>query len=441
MSGAPQVPPQRRAQVLIDIAPGQTRAMLMEGEAVIEAWQDQMHAPDLTDSVHHVPVDRVFSAQGRATARLVDGTPVSVRIGRRDAVEAGQLATITIIAAPREDKPWQAVIGARLVGRDLVLLPGETGIATSRHLETGPDDGVMAERVARLASCLATSPATSPATNPATCPATCPEGAGEFGVILRRTAARNDNLAGACSSLIDEWQQTAQDRPTPGCIFDGGGLAARIGRQLPDVPIVETGPDTHTMFDEVWDEMIAAVCDPQLPLAGGGRMWIEPTRALTAIDLDSGGGSLEALFAAAPAAIASQLRLRQTGGLVVIDLPRMNPATRKKLEAELAAALAADPRHPEWVGRSRAGMLELRLPHGRAGPASYESDPNAAAVLAVLRRIARRPTLAAPVIDLSPDMAAWLRGPGAAALASLDRPVTPVVSSEALTATLREPAR
>ena len=152
-----------------------------------------------------------------------------------------------------------------------------------------------------------------------------------------------------------------------------------------------------------------------------------------------GDGDLEALFAAAPAAITSQLRLRQTGGLVAIDLPRMSPATRKRVDADLAAALATDPRHPEWIGRSRAGMVELRLPHGRAAPASYEADQIATSVLAVLREIARRPTIAAPVIDLSPDMADWLRGPGAAALASLDRTVTPVVSSQALTATLREP--
>ncbi|MEK9935533.1 MAG: hypothetical protein VW619_03800, partial [Rhodobiaceae bacterium] len=113
----------------------------------------------------------------------------------------------------------------------------------------------------------------------------------------------------------------------------------------------------------------------------------------------------------------------------------------KQVDADLIAALATDPRHPEWIGRSRAGMLEVRLPHGRSGPAGYEADKVATSVLAVLRAIARRPTLAAPVIELSPDMAAWLKGPGAAALAVLDRPVTPVVSSEAMTATLREPAR
>ena len=195
------------------------------------------------------------------------------------------------------------------------------------------------------------------------------------------------------------------------------------------------------MFDAAWDEMIDGVRGQRVPLAGGGRMWIEPTRALTAIDLDSGDGSLEALFAAAPQAIASQLRLRQTGGLVAVDFPRMTPAIRKRLDADLSAALATDPRHPEWVGRTRGGLLELRLPHGRPSPAGFEVDPVATAVLAVLRIIARRPALASPVIEMTPEMASWLNGPGAAALASLDRAVTPVVSSEAQTATLREPAR
>ena len=422
-------------RVLIDNAPGQTRALLLDGTTVIEAWQDRAHDPDLTDSVHRVRIERMFPAQGRATARLADGTPVSVRVGRRDEVAAGQLETITIIAAPREDKPWQAVIGARLVGPDLVLLPGESGIAASRHLETGPDAAVMAD----LAASLAVGPE-GPGLEGPNLEGPNLERLGDFGLILRRSATANDDLPAACTALIAAWQDRASPDVTSGCVFDGGGLPARIRRYCPGLPLIDTGPDTRMMFDTAWDGMIAMVGDTQLALAGGGRMWIEPTRALTAIDLDSGSGSLEALFAAAPAAIARQLRLRQTGGLVAIDLPRMAPAIRKRLDSDLVAALATDPRHPEWIGRSRGGMLEIRLPYGRPAPASYETDPVATSVLAVLRDIARRPALAAPVIDLSPDMAAWLHGPGATALASLDRPVTPVVSSETQTATLREPA-
>ena len=404
-------------RVLIDIGPGQTRALLMKDGSVTEAWQQRDHAPDLTESVHIVRIDRVIPTQGRATARLADGTAVSIRVGRHDRVKAGDPVTITIIAAPREDKPWQAVIGARLVGRDLILLPGGSGIARSRRLEDGPDSAVMAA----LTSCLET--------------------AGDFGVILRRTAAHDSNLPATCRAMVEEWQGLAGGMTTPGCVFDGGGLAARIRRQCPGTPVDETRPETESMFDAAWDEMIDGVRGQRVPLAGGGRMWIEPTRALTAIDLDSGDGSLEALFAAAPQAIASQLRLRQTGGLVAVDFPRMTPAIRKRLDADLSAALATDPRHPEWVGRTRGGLLELRLPHGRPSPAGFEVDPVATAVLAVLRIIARRPALASPVIEMTPEMASWLNGPGAAALASLDRAVTPVVSSEAQTATLREPAR
>ncbi|MEC7172819.1 MAG: hypothetical protein VXW27_10080, partial [Pseudomonadota bacterium] len=184
MSGGPQI--------LIDKSPGQARALMMQGDSVIEAWQDRAHAPDLVGSVHRVRVDRVFPAQGRAMARLADGTSVSVRLGRRDMVAAGQLATITIIAAPREDKPWQAVIGARLVGPDLVLLPAGSGVARSRHLATDPEEGVMTE----LAACLET--------------------AGDFGVILRRGAAANDDLPAACQALIEEWRTLAGHGETTG---------------------------------------------------------------------------------------------------------------------------------------------------------------------------------------------------------------------------------
>ena len=404
-------------EILIDHAPGLTRAMLMRGEGVVEAWQDFAHAPDLVDSVHRVRVDRLFPAQGRATARLADDTPISIRTGKRDSLATGDIVTVTITAAPRQDKPWQAVIGARLVGRDLVLLPGQEGIAISRHLPASPDNTVMAA----LTSCL--------------------ESNADFGVILRRSAGTNDDLPTACRSLVDEWRRLSTTPARTGCVFDGGGLAARLRRQFPDTPLRETNPGTETRFDAAWESMIDMVSRPEVALAGGGRMWIEPTHALTAVDLDSGMASLEALFAAAPAAIASQLRLRQTGGLVMIDLPRMTATTRKRVDAALVAALADDPRHPEWIGRTRAGLVEIRLAHGRAGPATFEDDLVAVSALAVLRAVARRPTLATPVVDLPAEMAAWLKGPGAPAMTSLDRAVTLVVSSESETATLREPAR
>ena len=178
-----------------------------------------------------------------------------------------------------------------------------------------------------------------------------------------------------------------------------------------------------------------------IPLAGGGVMWVEPTRALTAIDLDSGSGDLAALFTAAPQAIARQLRLRQTGGLVAVDMPRASPAAGRGFDEALEHALARDPRSPERIGHSRGGMTEIRIAHGRPGPAMWAADRVAVDALAALRAISLRPQLASPRLECRPDTADWLRGPGAAALASLDRKVELVVSSNAGPATLIEAPR
>ena len=61
--------------------------------------------------------------------------------------------------------------------------------------------------------------------------------------------------------------------------------------------------------------------------------------------------------------------------------------------------------------------------------------------LSVLRDVALRPALAVARIELPAAMADWLRGPGAPALAALDRPVELVVSSHAPAATLIEVPR
>lgn len=403
-------------RLLIEASPGQRRAMLYEAGHVTEAWHDFDHDPDLTGSVHRVRVDRVFPAQNRATARLADGSAISIRTSRHDRLAAGGLVPVTIIAARREDKPWQAVPGARLAGRHIVLLVGEEGIATSSRMTVPPADDVTARLTAML------------------------DGAG-FGVILRRDAGAADSLSTELSGLINAWHAGSADGAGEGCIFDGGGLTGRFQRHYPHLTAEAVGPELAEGFAADWDAMIERCCAEEVPLAGGGRLWIEVTRALTAIDLDSGNGDLASLMADAPAVIAAQLRLRQTGGLVALDVPRAAKGDAARFDAALDVALAKDPRKPERIGRTRGGLVELRLPHGRAGPESWAADPAVTSLLSVLRDVALRPALASVRIELPPAMADWLRGPGAPALAVLDRPVELVVSSQAMGAALIEEPR
>lgn len=405
------------ARILIGTSPGQSRALYLVDGQVVEAWHDFHHDPDLTGRVYRVRTDRVFPAQNRATATLEDGTAISVRTTRHDRLKAGEMATVTLVAAPREAKPWQAVTGARLAGKNIVLLPGGEGIASSQRMIRPPAAPVMKALQSMI------------------------EDAPGYGVILRRHAGASEDLAGEAAALVAAWRAGLRDVEGTDCLFENGGLGARIAVQEPHLPQDLVGPDGAGDFDALWDRMIDESTRSDIPLAGGGVMWVEPTRALTAIDLDSGSGDLAALFTAAPQAIARQLRLRQTGGLVAVDVPRASPAAGRGFDEALEHALARDPRSPERIGRSRGGMTEIRIAHGRPGPAVWAADRVAVDALAALRAISLRPQLASPRLECRPDTADWLRGPGAAALASLDRKVELVVSSDAGPATLIEAPR
>ena len=402
------------ARILIETSPGQSRALYLDDGRAVEAWHDFHHDPDLTGSVHLVRIERVFAAQNRATAMLEDGTAISVRTTRHDKLAAGMAASITLMAAPREGKPWQAVTGARLAGRNMVLLPGGEGIASSQRMTGLPAEEAMDALETMIAGCPG------------------------FGVILRRHAGMADDLAGEAAALLAAWQAGRRDVEDTGCLFDHGGLASRIALQEPHVEARQVGPEGSGDFDAQWDAMIEEATRTDVPLPGGGVMWIEPTRALTAIDLDSGRGDLAALFADAPDAVACQLRLRQTGGLVAVDVPRASSSSGRIFDEALDSALGRDPRSPERIGRTRGGVTEIRIAHGRPGPGMWAADSMAVDALAALRAIALRPQLASPRLECPPETADWLCGPGAAALASLDRKVELVVSSGVSTATLIE---
>jgi ribonuclease E len=115
------------------------------------------------------------------------------------------------------------------------------------------------------------------------------------------------------------------------------------------------------------EAQIERIYDRRVELPGGGSIVIDPTEALVAIDVNSGrtkGGSGEetALNTNLEAAreVARQLRLRDIGGLVVVDFIDMRATkNRRRLEKELKEALKED-RARAYVGRiSPNGLLEV----------------------------------------------------------------------------------
>lgn len=114
-------------------------------------------------------------------------------------------------------------------------------------------------------------------------------------------------------------------------------------------------------FDEAAVNAVDDACETSLALPSGGSITIEQTQALLAIDVDK-GAAISAAAAANEAAkmIASQLRLRALGGLVIIDFPNLRqPKQRKTLEHTFADAFSADPNMAKFNSLSRFGVIEM----------------------------------------------------------------------------------
>ena len=177
---------------------------------------------------------------------------------------------------------------------------------------------------------------------------------------------------------------------------------------------------------------VEGLYQPRVELAGGGSIVVEQTEALVAIDVNSGkfkpGSSLEETafrtnLDAIPE-IVRQLRLRDLGGLIIVDfIDMMDDKHRRVVERKFRDALKAD-RARINVGRiSNFGLLELT--RQRVGPGLkrtvFQTCPTckgtslvrtvqskALAVLREMRALAKLPGFAQLDVYAHSDVAYWL---------------------------------
>jgi Rne/Rng family ribonuclease len=93
-------------------------------------------------------------------------------------------------------------------------------------------------------------------------------------------------------------------------------------------------------------------------------MYVEPTRALVAVDVNTGGDTSPAAALKANLAAARMLpralRLRGLGGQITVDFAPMSKAHRKQVEQSLRASFKNDPIETSLVGWSPMGLFELQ---------------------------------------------------------------------------------
>lgn len=288
-------------------------------------------------------------------------------------LEEGAAIIVQAAGEPRGGKGPRLTRDIALPGLFLVCLPYGEGVAVSKSLLGAPPDGYAAA-FAGLSAC---------------------------GWILR-SAARDAPLPGLqaeAARLFRLWQAVATKAGSvaaPTVLEPGPDPARRMILDTGNVAAVRVGPADMARdlrrrlagaLPEIADSLrqeetdlvdrVVPLLAPTVALPSGGWLAIEPTTALTAVDVNAGAGRdpLRTNLEAAKA-VAAQLRLRNTGGTVVIDFIDLRTAkARGQVLAALKAALADDPtRVRTGRGFSEFGLVELA--RARRGLALHEALPS-----------------------------------------------------------------
>jgi ribonuclease E len=389
--------PVGRYLMCVQVRDGVTQVGVMEGRNLIEHYVSRP-ADDVGQIHGNIYLGRVQNVLPGMEAAFVDiSTPKNAVLYRGDVqydpedVETKDTARIEHILRSRQMILCQVTknpIGAKgarltqevsLPGRFVVLIPNSKTYGISKRLEDS-------ER-RRLRTIL-------DRVKPA-----------HHGVIVRTAAehATEHELTADMTRLLEEWakiEEASKDQSAPGLLYREPELAVRTIREEFNAEYRGVLIDDRELFEEVHSyvaafnpeladrveyfdrdvealslfetqhvhEQLHKALDRKVWLPSGGSLIIEHTEALTVIDVNTGKNvgtsNLEQTVfqnnLEAAQEVAHQLRLRDIGGIIVIDFIDMEiKDNRKKVIESFRQALSRDKTRTQVFDISELGLVEM----------------------------------------------------------------------------------
>ncbi len=193
---------------------------------------------------------------------------------------------------------------------------------------------------------------------------------GDDGLIIRSHAAEapDDEIAEDIAAMLDLSTTIMRESKgrDPEALTEGDGPHAVAWREWnADDVITEPGCfDNRGVLD-----LIDGLATIKVPL-DEGYMYVEPTRALVAVDVNTGGDTSPAatlkVNLAAARALPRALRLRGLGGQITVDFAPMPKGQRKQLEQSIRASFRNDPIETSLVGWTPMGCFEMQRKRERS---------------------------------------------------------------------------
>lgn len=326
--------------VIVDEIGGRQMAALVVDGQLQELSVDPDGDAVLPGAIYRAIADRPVKGQGGIFVKLPDGSGFLRQIS---GIAPGQRLLVQV-SGPAE--PGKAIpVTARLLfkSRFAILTPGAPGLNISRRIR---EDDARAE-LAEIAT-------------------VGMAGAAEtLGLILRSACdgAEPDAIAEDIAAMRGLAEAVLEDTDGDSeLLVDGPGAHEIAFRDwldpVPDEVVTEPGGFAAQGVDAMVEGLLRARVD----LVGGGHMMIEPTRALVAVDVNTGpdtspAASLKVNIAAARD-LPRQLRLRGLGGQVVVDFAPMSKKDRAILDQVIKAAFKGDG-EANLAGWTTLGLYEM----------------------------------------------------------------------------------
>lgn len=387
-------------EILINVAPYETRAAIVEHSVVQEFLFERPAEKGLVSNIYLGRVLRVLPGmqsafidiglekagflhvgdmrESRAAPQAAERThPDRVPIERL--LFEGQPLLVQVTKDPLGSKGARLSTQISLAGRNLVYLPHDPHLGISQRI------GDEAEREAlrlRLKQLLGDEP--------------------EGGFIVRTMAeeASDAEFIQDIAYLRRLWRSIeaqVHQAPAPSRVFEDLSLSERLLRDVTADHTQAVWVDSHAevarlqawsqtympaftekirhfsgerpLFDRYQiEEELKRALGRRVDLKSGGYLIIDQTEALTTIDVNTGGyvggrNFDDTIFKTnleATEAIARQLRLRNLGGIIILDFIDMHHADhRESVLAELRKALAHDRRRLTVNGFTQLGLVEM----------------------------------------------------------------------------------
>jgi ribonuclease G len=463
-----------KKDMLISFDVGEQRVAVLEDGQPVEVYLERPGRRSIAGNIYKGVVDSVLPGMEASFVEIglekngflyVDEIVVPELEGRRhgrriqELISRGQQVVVQAVKDPMGTKGARLTTEVSLPGRFLVYTPFGDGIGVSRRLD---DD----ERERLKAICRSLE---------------LPEG----GIIVRTAAegATEAELAGDLALLRKLWstiQGRAARTAAPALVYREAELPLRVVRDLFRNDFERLAIDHERTYRRVvsylkrtspelagrveWyrnaeplmerfgvDAAVRSTLDRRVGLPSGGSLVFDYAEAFTVIDVNTGrfvgargkgaGGRLEDTITKnnleAAKEIVRQLRLRDIGGIIVIDFIDMaNPKNRQEVEDALKRELERDRTKTYVVEISPLGLVEMTRQNVTDGPREIltercpvcagdgivvSAETSAVDAERWLRRLAAASTMEAFLVELNATVAGLLIGPGGSRLAEIER--------------------